>query len=370
MSESSQLSVLTVVEQFWHRVPGGVAVTTSNAIDALGERLQVSGVSAWHRKKTLATPSVFPKSWDGAAPIEKLKVPRRVLYEKWLAGKPPKVGSDSIDVLWASSMIVPTTDLPVVTTVNDIDFFTNPETLSKRGADFFPRAWERAIGASDVVVCPSNHVAEAVSDQMKADGATDIGVEVIPWAVNVPQDHTPQPELLSNLELKDKFFLWVGTLEPRKNLKSLTEAFLASEAEQLVVVGPAGWGEGVENVDPSRILFCGFVADDVLEELYRAAYAFVFPSIAEGFGLPLLEAMARGLPVICSNTSSMPEVVGEAAIQIDPLELDQITAAINKLDSSSELASEMATASKERASAYSWAQTAKGYEEVFRSVLS
>ncbi len=370
MSLSSKLSVLTVVEQFWHKVPGGVAVTTAEAIDAMSANIDVSGVAAWHRSKNLKTPKVFPKVWEQSAPITNLKLPRPLLYENWLANRPPKVGDSSSDVLWASSMVVPTTDLPIVTTVNDIDFFTNPETLSKRGKDFFPRAWAKAVAASELIICPTQQVAAAVADRMRVDGGKQTKVEVIPWAVKTKPHHSSQPELLEGLGLDEKFFLWVGTLEPRKNLKALVEAFIASEATQLVLVGPTGWGDQVENVDSERVRFLGYVPDGLLEELYRSAYGFVFPSISEGFGLPLLEAMSRGVPVICSNTSAMPEVVGDAAIMFDPLNTQQITDAINRLDSSAELAAELAMAAKEQAALFSWDRTAKGYEEAFRSVLA
>lgn len=369
MSPRAKLSVLTVVEQFWHKVPGGVAVSTADAIDAMSQSIDFTGVAAWHRSKTVSQPRVFPDSWAESAPIKHLKLPRPILYENWLANRPPKVGDSSTDLVWASSMVVPTTDLPVVTTINDIDFFSNPETLSKRGKDFFPRAWSRAATASDVIVCPTDHVATAVAERLTSDGATQPPIEVIPWAVKPNDGHIGQPELLEGLELEDKFFLWVGTLEPRKNLRTLIEAFLASEASQLVVVGPTGWGEQVDNLDPSRIHFCGYVSDEMLEELYRAAYGFVFPSISEGFGLPLLEAMSRGLPIICSNTSVMPEVVGPAGLMFDPHSATELTKAINKLNSSSELAAEMSAASSQQAGLFSWARTAKSYEEVFRSVI-
>ena len=103
---SFELNVLTLAEQFWHRIPGGVAVSTAKTIDALaGDGVDIAGVSAWHRSSTTQDRSIFPQVWKDGTHIEKMKLPRRRLYENWLAGKGPKLGAPANDVFWASSMI-------------------------------------------------------------------------------------------------------------------------------------------------------------------------------------------------------------------------------------------------------------------------
>ena len=161
---------------------------------------------------------------------------------------------------------------------------------------------------------------------------------------------------------------------PHKNLERLIDAFSRVEhdpAPVLVVPGYPTAFEGelqerAEQKAPGRVRFAGWVDDATLEALYLMANCFVFPSLAEGFGLPLLEALVRGVPVACSNASSLPEVAGEAALYFDPLDTDAITNAISDLLRKPALRQRLARAGRERARAFSWKTTAertvKSYE--------
>lgn len=166
----------------------------------------------------------------------------------------------------------------------------------------------------------------------------------------------------------EPYLLTLATLEPRKNLDHLIRCFvdLAERGElpreiKLVLVGTKGWkmdqvlGELVKKESiRSRLVFTGFVPDEDLAAIYSGALAFVYPSLFEGFGLPPLEAMQCGLPVITSNVSSLPEVVGDAAIQVAPTDADALSQAILRMVGSAELRKELATKALRRAQLFSW----------------
>jgi alpha-1,3-rhamnosyl/mannosyltransferase len=162
--------------------------------------------------------------------------------------------------------------------------------------------------------------------------------------------------------------LAVGTLEPRKNLPRLVEAYRALDAElqachPLVVVGALGWETGPTRAAlaslGSRCLMLGFVSDAALEELYRRCSLFCYPSLGEGFGLPVLEAMAAGAPVITSNISSLPEVGGEAVEYVAPDSAASIAAALERLLRDDERRAWLAREGPKRAAGFSWASFAE-----------
>lgn len=161
--------------------------------------------------------------------------------------------------------------------------------------------------------------------------------------------------------------LAVGTLEPRKNLPRLVQAYARLEPElqerhPLVVVGPVGWemGETSEALRSlgERCLMLGYVSDAALGELYRRAAVFCYPSLGEGFGLPVLEAMAAGAPVLTSDLSSLPEVGGDAAEYVDPLDVGAIAQGLRRLLLSPERRAELSELGRRRAAQFSWERTA------------
>jgi len=183
----------------------------------------------------------------------------------------------------------------------------------------------------------------------------------------------PPPEIaLTSAEVeslpKPGFVLAVGTLEPRKNLPRLVAAYrvLSEEIQNrhpLVVVGALGWETG-ETLDALRSLgehctMLGYVSDAVLTELYRRCAVFCYPSLGEGFGLPVLEAMAAGAAVLTSNTSSLPEVGGDAVEYVDPWDVADIAAELERLLSAPERRAELARLGRERAATFDWARTAE-----------
>lgn len=176
------------------------------------------------------------------------------------------------------------------------------------------------------------------------------------------------------------YFLHVGTINPRKNLEFLVKAFsntvLDNDNWNLVISGKKGWyydnlfklvkDKGLEQ----RVIFTGYIDDSEKHALYWGAGALVFPSVYEGFGLPPLEAMSAGLPVISSSTSSMPEVIGEAGILLDPNDEDGWSKTMLELTRLSDLRRKFSSLGRERAKKFDWDETARQTIEVYRKVLS
>jgi alpha-1,3-rhamnosyl/mannosyltransferase len=172
-------------------------------------------------------------------------------------------------------------------------------------------------------------------------------------------------------DLPERFVLGVGTLEPRKNLVRLVDAYSAlppavRDGVPLVLVGPKGWeAEEIEaRAGAAGVRTTGFVSDEDLALLYSACAAFAYPSLYEGFGLPVLEAMAAGAPTLTSTTSSLPEVAGDAALMVDPLDQGAIAAALEQLLTDDALAARLRAAGPRRAARFSWDRTAAEYAEL------
>jgi glycosyltransferase involved in cell wall biosynthesis len=178
--------------------------------------------------------------------------------------------------------------------------------------------------------------------------------------------------------LADRFILFLGTLEPRKNVTGLIEAYarLSPPRPPLVLVGGKGWlydtvFARVEALGLSGdVHFVGYVPAEDLPLWYNAATVFVYPSLYEGFGLPPLEAMACGTPVVVSAASSLPEVVGEAGLLVDPERVEALAEAIERMIADSDLREEMRSAGLARAAGFSWEATASGTVRTYRRALA
>jgi glycosyltransferase involved in cell wall biosynthesis len=179
--------------------------------------------------------------------------------------------------------------------------------------------------------------------------------------------------------LPKEYLLYVGTIQPRKNLETLIEAFYrlkksASIDDKLVIVGRKGWlyeklfARIKELHLESEIIFTGFVPDEELPFIYDRARVFLYLSLFEGFGLPPLEAMACGVPVITSNTTSLPEVVGDAGITVSPTDIDGVSAAIMRIISDPVLAAHLREAGRARAALFSWETAARETLAVYTQV--
>ena len=194
------------------------------------------------------------------------------------------------------------------------------------------------------------------------------------------------PEKKSILKFKTEynlnypFILYVGTLEPRKNIPTLIKAFYNLKKynlpHKLVIAGKKGWKyksifETIEKLDlQDDVIFTGYVPSEDLPALYSAADLFVYPSLYEGFGLPPLEAMSCGCPVITSNSSSLPEVIGDAGIMIDPYDIDLLASSMYEVLTNDELKADMIKKGLERAKMFSWEKCARETLEVYEEVYN
>jgi len=179
--------------------------------------------------------------------------------------------------------------------------------------------------------------------------------------------------------LPEAYVLYVGTIEPRKNLLRLLEAWTplrqAGEAPPLVIVGKRGWlsedfyAELEASPVRSDVILTGYVVDEDLPAIYAGAMAFLWPSLYEGFGLPPLEAMACGTPVVCADASSMPEVVGDAALLFDPRDAGALSAQIRRITGDADLRGDLEQRGLARAVRFSWAETARQTIEVYAATM-
>ena len=363
--------VLTLVEQFWHKVPGGTAKATERTVAALLDRdeFSITGLAARHRP----APSGAESTDFGAARVPRgcdivySRLPRPALYESWLRfGRPSVDGAMRPDsVFWASSLIVPPTSRPVVSTIHDLDFLGRPDFLTRRGREFFPRMWAVAKKQSDLFVCPS----EVVAEQARGHGVSSARIIVVPWGVEAPLvDADRAGELLASLGLSDGYVLLVAPDQPRKNPEGCAAALRQIDCS-VVIVGSDGGSDDVFAPLGSRVRRLGAVTDAELSALYRGARVLLFPSHAEGFGLPVLEAMAHGTPVVTSRGTATEEVAGGAARLVDSTNSAEIADAVEELLTDQGQRHRLVADGLTRAAQQTWANTAKGYSEAFLSVL-
>ncbi len=361
--------VAAVVEQSWHRVPGGTATSTIRTLDALASHadLELVGVAARHSEPA-------PADLAPTIPVEHLPLARVALYETWHRFRRPAVSrwTGPIDVVHATGGVVPPrSGAALVVTIHDLAFLHRPEQFTKRGVSFMSRALELAQREADLIIVPS----ETTAQDCLSAGIELRRLRVIPWGCRPAI--IPEPDkasVRSAYSLPDDFLLWVGTAEPRKNLPALLEAHERAQADiPLVLVGPQGWGSDAALGNPGgtdRVRHLGVVPESVLSVLYELATAFVYPSLMEGFGMPVLEAMAQGTPVITSRGSATEEVAGGAARLIDPLDSGSIAVAIDEVLSDAVLREQLSTRARSRAAALSWENTANLTAAVYREVAS
>jgi glycosyltransferase involved in cell wall biosynthesis len=262
-------------------------------------------------------------------------------------------------------MAMPPPTRPIVLTVHDLAYLDYPELFSRQGLRFFRRALELALRDASLVLCSSL----ATLARCRTAGFQDSRLRHVPLGVRATR---AQPEDVKRVRetyaLPERFILWTGTVEPRKNLPGLIRAFslLESDAE-LVLVGPRGWNEDLDRLvgdlpmtRRERIHRLGWVPHDDLEALYAAATVMCFPSLLEGFGFPVVEAMAQGTPVVTSQGTSTEElVVDGSGLLIDPLQPEQIAAALMRVLDDETLAAQLGEAGLRRAAEYTWPRTAE-----------
>ncbi len=367
---TAALRVAYTVEQSWHRVPGGTAVAALCVAREFGSNPAYADAVDLHfvagKHPTPPTARFVPPG-----PVAMLPLGRRLLYAGWTRLNWPKVESvtGDVDVVHATGLIPAATDAPLVVTVHDVAFVHTPEKFSRRGAGLMQRSLETTRRRAQRVICSSR----ATFDDLVELGFESDRLRLVPLGVEVvPATPEEVRETRSRHSVPDEFVLFVGTLEPRKNLRRLVIAMRQVRASglnlPLVVVGTDGWGDVRSNIgdmNDADVRFLGSVGDDDLRSLMAAAEVLAYPSEQEGFGLPVLEAMAQGTAVVTSRGTSTEEVAGGAAVLVDPYSIDDIARGVTE---AYERRAALDSPGRERAASLSWERAAHATLDVYREV--
>jgi glycosyltransferase involved in cell wall biosynthesis len=300
--------------------------------------------------------------------------PLRAMWRRW-DGPVIERWTGEIDVVHGTNFVVPPTRAAAqVVTVHDLTPVRFPE-LVHRASLAFPALLRRALGRGAWVHTVSAFVAGEVVDLLGADPDRVVTVQQ-----GVPAVPASPPGAGTRLARSRRYVLALGTIEPRKDHPALVRAFDAVAATapdvNLVVAGPDGWGADALSAalerarHRRRIVRFGYVGDAERAALLRDASVFAFPSRYEGFGLPPLEAMAVGVPVVATSAGSLPEVLGDAALLVPPGDEEALAGAIARGLDDEELRARLVAAGKARAGRYSWEQCGSGLAELYRQAAA
>jgi len=369
-------SVAFHVDQLFYRVPGGIGTYIRELLPALREVDPTLDLTLFHARFDRP----LPERWMAGFPVKRLPQRIRALYPGWaVAGKPTLPASLSSDIVHAPSPAAvppPGRSQRLVVTVHDLAFRIYPSMFPPTWRHLFRLGLRRAVRTAAALVVPSRHTG---ADLVRLTSMDPSRIHVVPLAASLPASAgDPGPEL-ERLRIPRPYLLCVGTLEARKNLVRLVRAYRRAVAtagipHALVLAGPLGWGAQALHRElrlpgPGQVLLTGRATPQSLDALYRGAEAFVYPSLYEGFGLPVVEAMARGVPTIVSTSSSLPEVADTAAIAVDPRSVPALAAAIERVLTDPGEATRLAEAGRARAGSFSWERTARSTLEVYEGVL-
>jgi len=306
--------------------------------------------------------------------------PQKMTSTLWMQCCIPRIASKvNLDLFWGPRHQLPlfiSKNIKTVLTIHDIVHILFPRTMSLPTLITERLLMRHSIRRADYVIADSISTASGIQEHYQAK-LSSIGV-VYPGAPAFSEHiHSPGS---ADEKLPRKFFLCVGTLEPRKNLKTILQAFALLDADRedvgLVIVGNIGWKtkDAINLLEThrhrTRIHLAGYVNDARLSFIYQNALCLLYPSLYEGFGFPILEAMNYGVPVITSNVSSMPEVAGDAALLVDPNDDKGLADAMKKILVNDEIRKIMISKGYERVKKFSWKRCARETLDVFEKVSS
>jgi glycosyltransferase involved in cell wall biosynthesis len=266
-----------------------------------------------------------------------------------------------------------------VVTYHDMTFFLYPHLHARSKRVFFPMAIRASARQADALI--------AVSESTRQDAIRILGIppqKITTAQLGVDPSFTPisdieqKRRIAEKYHLPKKFILYVGLVEPRKNLPKLISAYKKSVdngiEHKLVVVGRYGWmyEEVFRQIEAlnlkDNVFLAGYISQEDLPMVYNLASLFVYPTLYEGFGLPSLEAMACGLPVISTNVSSLPEIIGDAGVLVPPDDVDSLYQAIQKVLKDEKLSEDLIQKGLEQAAKFTWERTARSTLQVYRQV--
>jgi glycosyltransferase involved in cell wall biosynthesis len=363
-----------IVDQLVASVPGGIGRYTTELtrqlIATAPRGCDVEGiVSAIPDERAAEIRSSLP----GLVDLHRTTLPRRELTAAWQHGI---IGGSGSGMVHATSLLAPLRrhnraeelGTQVAVTIHDVVPWTHPDALTPRGVAWHRAMAKRAARYADAIVVPTHAVADDLDRYFSfGDRLRVIGGAVSP-ELRAPANASARARELS---LPDRYLLAVGTLEPRKGLELLIRALALPQSGDLplLIAGPEGWGDvdvmqvaASAGVDASRVRVMGFLSDSDLALVLERATAFVYPSLAEGFGLPVVEAMSLGTPVIHGDVPALVEVGAGATHVIERTTVEQYPAqlaeAIEAVTTDAALAQRLSISGLDRARAFSWRDSA------------
>ncbi|MDK3256136.1 glycosyltransferase family 4 protein [Blastococcus capsensis] len=366
----SALRVAVLLEQCLAPVPGGTGRYAAEVARALVQEAPPTGEvgtwSAWHADVSAA-------ALRGVPGPRRLPLPRRPMVAAWERGVGP--APRRADVVHAPTpLFPPRRGRPLVVTVHDAVPWTHPETLTPRGVRWHRAMIERAARTADAVVVPTRTVAGELARYVPLRRPPVVVGEGVSAGLVPPADAERRAAALG---LPDgDYVVTLATVEPRKGLDVLLQALAAESAPDvpLLVVGQAGWGSvdvgavAEELGIASRVRLLGRLPDEDLAVVLGRAAVLAAPSRAEGFGLPVLEAMAAGVPVVSSDAPALVEVGGGATVTVPVGDSAALADALSEVLGSPTLRAEASAAGRRRAADFSWADTARRLWELYSSL--
>lgn len=374
-AESVVTSVALHVDQLYYRIPGGIGTYVRRLLPALAASDPSVQISAFHARFGDRVPSEL-------ASLRRIELPRsiRTLYPSWNWTGRPTLPEElrRVDVIHAPSPVaVPPVGARqrLVVTVHDLAFRRYPKAYPLAWRFLHAAGFARALRTADAVIAVSRSTASDLASMGRLDPNR---IHVIPLGGSLDVGTADVGPVLDRLRIPGPYLLFVGTFEPRKNVVRLIRAYRRIAAEvphALVLAGPAGWDSKTIQRElavggAGRIEVTGHLPGSDLDALYRGADAFAYPSLYEGFGLPVLDAMARGIPVVTSNISSLPELTGDAAVRVTPTSTGDLADALERVLTDEAERTRLSEAGRARAGNYSWERTASLTLEVYEKVAS
>lgn len=265
----------------------------------------------------------------------------------------------------------------VVTTIHDMSYLRYPETLHTKNLRRISTGMKDTLRISDKVVTISQFSKKEIVELL---GIPEEHIVIIPPAPSLSSQEADFQTVCEKFSIHSPYILYTGTIEPRKNLSLLIKAYERLRKEEgishkLILVGGKGWKcEGIyreiENSSVKEdIVLTGYVSAEEKNTFYKNASVFVFPSLYEGFGMPLVEAMVHGTPVVASNVASLPEVLGDAGLLVDPFDEISLAEAIYSIISSPALSEELQQKGYEQGKKFTWEQSAEQLKELYKGMV-